>query len=127
MVVINGVDLSDHATQGTFTENADMLDSSKFGDRAHAKTPGLLDSQLQIDFLQDFAASKVHQTLFPLVGAAPFTVAFRPVNAAKSVTNPEYTFQAILQNFDPSSGQVGTLLKTSVTFLSAGDVTRAIA
>jgi uncharacterized membrane protein len=85
---------------------------------------GLLNWTLDVEFFQDFAAAKVDATIFPLVGAVAFTVAVRPVNAAISATNPEYTGLVVVSSYPIVAGTVGEIAVAAVKFHSAGVLTR---
>ena len=62
-VSMNGVTLSDHATKVTIEDMRDQVDITAFGATNKAYTKGLGDAKITVDFLQDFAAGKVHATL----------------------------------------------------------------
>jgi predicted secreted protein len=124
-VVINSVDLSDHVRQATLTMNVDDIDTTAMnsgGWRAH--TGGLKNSQLQVEFNQDFAAASVDATLWAAFGT---TVTFQvnPVNAANSTTNPAYTGSVVVTGHQPLSNKVGELATTSATWPVTGAVSRA--
>ena len=72
-IVVNSVDLSDHARSITISYDADMVDSTAMGDDDREFLAGLRSWNISVEFEQDYAASKVDATLFPLVGAAAFT------------------------------------------------------
>jgi hypothetical protein len=88
-VFVNGVDLSDHASKVTVEDTRDTVDVTAFGATSKAIQKGLGDAKITVDFFQDFAAGKVHATLSPLIASTtPFAVEVRPVNGARSTTNP---------------------------------------
>jgi hypothetical protein len=90
------------------------------GATAKAYAKGLGDANFTVEFYQDFAAASVDAVLFPLkASSTPFTVGIRPVNAARSTSNPEYQLSALLYGYDPLSGGVGDASTTSVTFANA--------
>lgn len=119
-VVINSVDLSDHVRQVTVDYNADMQDSAHMGDDTHESLAGLKNWKIDVEFNQDFAAAKVDATLFPLVGAAAFTIEVRPVNSARSATNPGYNATAVLASYPPLGNAVGQLATTKASFQPGG-------
>jgi len=124
-VIINSVDLSDHARSVKVSYKADQQDNTVMGNTTHSKLAGLLDWQMDIEFGQDWAANKVDATLFPLVGAAPFTVEVRPVNTSRGATNPAYTGSATLSAYAPLGQKVGDLAVAPATFMAAGTLSRA--
>ena len=124
-VTINSVALSDHANNVQLTYEMDSVEITAFGSN-HNFTGGLQNNQLQVDLFQDFAASNVEATIYPLVGTTT-TVVIKPTSAAVSATNPSYTLAgAFLASHTPVMGAVGEVAKTSLTF-TGGTLTKAVA
>ena len=124
-VVVNSVDLSDHVKSCTLNYEAEMLDDTVMGDTTRSNMVGLLNWSIDVDFLQDFASAKVDATLFSLVGAAAFTVTLKPTSGSVSATNPSFSGSVVFESYPPMTGAVGDLETVSVTFRSAGTLTRA--
>jgi hypothetical protein len=124
-VDINSVDLSDHVRSVQLEYQAELQDETAMGDGTRQRIAGLKDWSMTFEFNQDFAASKVDATLWPLVGGSAVTVAVRPVNAAKSATNPEFTGSAVLESYGPVSNSIGELATAQAVFRSAGDLARS--
>jgi hypothetical protein len=93
-------------------------------DHSHIAGLGKWSGSLKI--ITEFASTgtNIDAILYPLVGGAAVTVAFRPVNAARSSDNPEYSGPAVFLAYDPMSGAVGDLLTTTIPFMGAGSLTR---
>lgn len=125
-VTIGGVNLSDHVRSVTLEVSADELEDTAMGDTYRSRIGGLKDSSWTIEFNQDFAASKVDATLFPLLGTVA-TIVGKPTSAAVSATNPSYTGSALITQHSPIANGVGDLATMSVTWPGAGAVTRATA
>lgn len=120
-VEINSVVLSDHVRSVTINYSAEEVDDTNMGDTARVRLPGLLDWSIDLEMAQDFAASSVDATLWPLfTGKSTFTVKVRPTSAAISATNPEYSGTGALFEYHPLDGAVGDLSTTPVSILSAG-------
>jgi hypothetical protein len=121
MVLVNGVDLSDHVSKVTVTDSRASVDVTAMGATSTAITKGLGDARITLDFFQDFAAAKVHATLQPLIGSStPVAVEVRPVNAARSATNPAILLSgALLMNYSALDGSVGDASKFSADFVNA--------
>ena len=116
-VVVNGVTLSDHANKVTVNDTRDEVDITAFGATAKAITKGLGDASISIDFLQDFAAGKVHATLQPLIASTtPVTVEVRPTSAARSATNPAAVMSGLLMGYTFLDGSVGEVTKITAEF-----------
>lgn len=119
LVVINSVDLSDHVASVSLDYNAETPDNTAMGDTTRSFIPGLLVKGMSVEFHQDFAASNVDATIFPLVGAAAFPVRVRASKTgAISATNPEYQGNMIVENYPIFGGSVGDHARTTVTFVS---------
>jgi hypothetical protein len=123
---INAVDLSDHVKSIKVNYKAGEADDTAMGDDSVSRLAALKDFSLEITWNQDFAASEVDATLFPLVGAAAFAIIIRPTSAAKSATNPEYTGNCILTEYTPLDGTVGDLAKATTSMPGSGDLARGV-
>lgn len=120
MVIINGVTLSDHAKQVTLGDERDKVDVTAFGATSKAYLKGLGDATMSIQFLQDFAAGKVHATLQPLIGSStPIVVEVRPTSAGRSATNPAYVMTALLFTYSMLDGSVGEASTATYEFSNA--------
>lgn len=122
--VFNSVDLSDHIKSITLNYSAEMLDDTAMGDDTRSKIGGLKDWSMDVTFHQDYAASNVDATFFPLVGST-FVCVLKPTSSAVSATNPSFTGTGILESYQPMGGGVGDLEETTVTIQSAGTLVRA--
>jgi hypothetical protein len=115
-VKINSVDLSDHITSVTLTQNFDELEVTALGDTAHKFAKGLEASTLTLDFLNDFAAANVQATLQAAYGTTVTAVLLPVKGTAVSATNPLYTVSIIVNNLTPLNGAVGDISTSSMTF-----------
>jgi hypothetical protein len=107
-VAVNGVVLSDHANQVQVEDTRDSVDITAFGATSKAVTKGLGDAKITVTFFQDFAASKVHATLQPLIGSTTgVTIEVRATSAARSATNPAALMTGLLMNYNMLNGGVG--------------------
>lgn len=127
-VQIDGVDLSAQVTSVTLNANTETPDSTTMGATARERIHGLVDWSVDVTFKQNFAAGSVDAILSDLIGSSAFPITVRPVASdVVSATNPNYTGQVIMETYQPIQGAVGDLATTTVTFRSAGPLTRAIA
>jgi hypothetical protein len=125
-VTINSVNLSDHINNITLETKDDIIETSAFGSTAKTRVAGLADNQVTLDFHQDFAATNVEATIYPLLGQTT-TIVVQPTSAAVSATNPTYTFSAVIVDWTPLKGQIGQLSTASVTWPITGTITKAVA
>lgn len=126
-VTVNAVDLSDKVRSATLTVSADLQENTAMGSTWRRRIPGLLDSTVELEFNQDFAASEVDATLWAVfIGGAAVTVTIRPDSAAISATNPDFTGSLCLEEYTPLGGEVGEAAMAPVTFQGAGTITRDV-
>jgi len=123
-ITINSVDLSDHVASVTLTENYAEVATTAFGSTAVTRIAGLGDHSISLDFHEDFAASEVHATISPLIGATT-TVTVKPVNETTATTNPQFSATVLVTEWPLLSGSVGDLASASVTWRMSGAITTA--
>jgi hypothetical protein len=115
-ITVNGVVLSDKANSVTLNYEIDSVEVTAFGSVGHKFTGGLQNNSCDIEFMQDFAATEVEATIFPLVGTTT-TVTVRGSSTATSATNPLYTLSGtFLAAHTPVAAAVGELAMTSLSF-----------
>ena len=122
LIQIGGTDLSDHIASVTVNESYADVATTAFGDSSVTRIAGLGDHSVSLDFHEDFAATEVHATIAPLVGATT-TVTVKPVNETTSATNPSFSMTALVTEWPLLSGAVGDLASASVTWPVSGDIT----
>jgi len=123
-ITVNSVDLSAHANSVTVNYEIDSVESTAFGSSGHTFVGGLQNVSCEIEFMQDFAATKVEATIFPLVGTQT-TVVIKPTSSAVSATNPSYTLSSTyLASHTPVAASVGEMAMTSLSF-TGGSLAKA--
>jgi hypothetical protein len=126
VITVNSIALSDHANSVTLNYEIDSVETTAFGSTGHKFTGGLQNNSLDIEFMQDFAASNVEASIYPLVGTTT-TVKVKPTSSATGATNPEYTLTGcFLAAHTPVGAAVGELAMTSLSF-TGGVLTKAVA
>jgi hypothetical protein len=123
-VSIGGTDLSTSITNITLETKYDIIETTTFGNTAKTRVAGLADNSISLDFLQDFAASLVEATIYPLLGTVQ-TIIVKPVSGTTTTTNPQYTVSALISDWTPLKGAVGQLATASVTWPISGTITKA--
>ena len=124
VISVNSVALSDRANSVSLNYEIDSVESTAFGSTGHKFVGGLQNNSLDIDFQQDFAASNVEATIYPLVGTTT-TVTIKATSAATSATNPIYTLTGcFLAAHTPVAASVGEMAMTSLSF-TGGVLTKA--
>jgi len=123
-VVINSVDLSAHITSVAINRSSDAVETTSMGDSNRTYTGGLESGTLDITFNQDFAASKVEATIYPLLNTST-TIVVKPVAASVSSTNPSYSMSCYISEWSPLDGSIGDLSTASVSWAINGAITKA--
>jgi hypothetical protein len=125
-LTINSVALSDHANSVTLNYEIDSVETTAFGSTGHTFTGGLQNLSVEVALMQDYAATNVEATIYPLVGTTT-TLVIKAASGATSATNPEYTItDAYLAAHTPVAGAVGELAMTTLSF-TGGTIAKAVA
>lgn len=126
-VSINGsTALASYLTQVEVKTSANDITTTAFGSTWVTRVAGLKDGTVSLTFNQDYAASTVDATLWPLLGSQA-TVVIKPTSSATGSANPAYTAICLVTDLTPVSGQIGDLATFSVTWPTTGTVSRATA
>jgi hypothetical protein len=124
-ISINSVSLSDRSNNVTVNYEIDSIEVTAFGSGGHTFAGGLQNNSVEISLMQDFAASNVEATVYPLVGTTT-TLVIKPTSSAVGATNPSYTISnAFLASHTPVAGAVGELAMTTLTF-TGGTIAKAV-
>jgi hypothetical protein len=117
-VLVNSVDLSDHASSVSMEDAADEVEVTGFTTSDYREfIPGLKDGNITVTFFNDHAAGSVADTLQPLyTSGGTFPLRIKP-DVAGTVA---YTMTARLYNNPLLNGAVGDANTIDVTFRNAG-------
>ena len=124
-------DISQYVTSVSLSSSVDVIETTGLGSSARTRVGGLFDNQVTFEFNQDFADNALEELINgtslanTTVGTA-VAMEIRPVNGAVSASNPKYTFNALISEWQPLSGAVGELVTASVTWPISGVITKAI-
>ena len=111
------VDISSYVTGVTINQVVDELEVTAMGDTAHKFVAGLQSGTFTIDFLNDWAASQVMQTLNDAFGQTLSVSCITVKGTAVSAANPTYQFSILVNNLTPvGTAGVGDVASSSVTF-----------
>lgn len=127
-ITINGTDFSSSIAAVTLNLTAEEVETSSFGNDWRSRVAGLKDASVTIDFHQDFGASAVDATLYPLFGSNA-TVVVKPTSGSVGATNPSFTGVFLVSQYNPFENTVGDLSTLSVTWplASGSGITRGTA
>lgn len=125
-ITLGTTDFSSSIAAVTLEVSADEQETTAFGNSFRTRIAGLKDASLTLEWHQDFGASAVDETLWPLLGSE---VAFEilPQGGTVSATNPKYSGTALVVQYSPLDSSVGDLATLSTTWPVTGEVTRATA
>jgi len=124
-------DISQYVTSVSLSTSVDVIETTGLGNTARTRVGGLFDNSITIEFNQDFADNALEELIngtslaTTTVGTAqPMQV--KPSSGATSASNPKYTFNALVAEWQPLSASVGELATVSVTWPISGVITKAI-
>lgn len=125
-ITINGTAFSTNLNSVELALSADDLETTAFGGEWRTRIAGLKSGSLTLNFMQDFGAASVDATLYPLFGSNA-TVVISPTSSAIGTVNPGYSAVFLVNAYSPFASSVGDIATLSVTWPSAGTVTRITA
>lgn len=120
-VLINNVNLADHANAVGMEDTADEIEFTGFSAAGYKEYgQGLKDATFTVTLFQDFATGSVHGTLQPLYASGgTFSLVLKPTSGAVSATNPSVTMTARLYSYAGIDGSVGEASMIEATFRNA--------
>ena len=123
-ISVGGTDFSASLASCSLDVSSEEQETTSFGDTFRERIGGLKDGTVSLDFHQDFGASSVDATLWPLLGTT-VEIVILPTSSAVGATNPSYTFNVLVTEYQPFASSVGDLATLSVSWPVTGAVTRA--
>jgi len=123
-ITINGDNFSTSLAAVTLNLTSEEQETTAFGNDYRSRIGGLKDASVSLDFHQDFGASSVDATLYPLLGAEA-TVVVKPTSGTVSATNPGFSAVYLVTEYSPFDSSIGDLATFSVEWpIASGTVTR---
>jgi len=107
----------------TLTYEAEALDETVMGNTTRTHIGGLKNWSIDVELYGDTTAS-MDAYLFPKVGTVR-NIRLRADAGSIGATNPEYRGDALLDSFPILGAGVGEINAKTITFQSAGTLTRA--
>jgi len=123
-VTFASTDVSSYVSSITLSTSLDVVDTTSFGNTSRTRVAGLADNQVTIEFFQDFGSGLLESIIYPTIGTSAAMV-IKPVAGTTTATNPSYSFNALVSEWQPLSGAVGELATASVTWPISGAITKA--
>ena len=115
-VKINAIDISAYVTSATLTQSSDELEITAMGDSSRKYVSALQTGKLDLEFLNDFAASQVSATLQSAIYTTVTAKLVPGPGTTISATNPLYTVSILINNLTPISGAAGEMSSSSMSF-----------
>jgi hypothetical protein len=122
-VTINAGTVSSFLQSVDLSLESDDLETTAFGSTSRTRIGGLKTGTTTLNFFQDFGASGIDQLIFPLFNTIG-TVVIKPANATVTATNPSYSFECLINAYQPFASSVGDIATLSVSWPVSGNVTR---
>jgi hypothetical protein len=127
--------ISNRLKKLTWNESFDDHDVTVMGSTTRVRAIGLGEADISAEVMQAYDTGDAGENIDQLVenlrtvsqAGLKFLVRMRPYSANRTATNPEYSMLAVMGERTIFDGQVGDPLGNTLTFLSAGDITRATA
>lgn len=124
-IKIGAVDFSDFIASIEFSDEAEEIETTAFGQTGRTRVGGLRDQSISLDFHQNFDAAEVDATISALVGGTA-AIEFAPKGSAAAADNPVYSGNVLITEWGFGGG-VGELATVSVTWPVDGVLTRGTA
>lgn len=128
-VVFASTDISAYVTSVTLSSTLDVVETTGMSNTSRTRVAGLRDNQITLELNQDFASGALEALVYPSdattkIGTA-VAMEIRPTSGSVTTTNPKYTFNALITEWQSLSGSIGELATVSVTWPISGAVTKA--
>jgi hypothetical protein len=124
-VGINGVDRSSWCSKIELTAEVEEKDVTTFASNGWKEViGGLASGSLAVTFKNDVAASQLDELMWALFTTVT-TFEVRATSAAVGTSNPKYTGNILIKNWNPISGSPGDVNENSYTFPTSAAVLRA--
>jgi hypothetical protein len=121
---VPSIDISAYVTNAVINQIVDELEVTAMGDSAHKFVAGLQSATFSIDFLNEWAASQVMQTLNAAFGQTLAVSVITVKGTAVSAANPTYQFSVLVNNLTPiGQGGVAEVATSSLSFTVNSAVT----
>jgi hypothetical protein len=121
---VPSIDISSYVTNAVINQIVDELEVTAMGDTAHKFVAGLQSATFTIDFINDWAASQVNETLSAAFGKTLAVSVITVKGTAVAATNPTYQFSILVNNLTPiGQGGVAEVETSSISFTVNSAVT----
>ena len=121
-------DLSDHVRSVSITYNVALQDKTAMGSSYVQRIAGLKDWTASLEVNQDYAASSVDATMWPIMGSSGGYIIIKPHSSAVGAGNPAYKGAFQMGSYNPiGGGAVGSVATVSIDIQGDGTLSRSTA
>ena len=121
---VPSIDISAFVTNAVINQIVDELEVTSMGDTSHRFVAGLQSATFTIDFLNEWAATQVMQTLNAAFGQTLAVSVITVKGTAVSAANPTYQFSILVNNLTPiGQSGVAEIATSSLSFTVNSAVT----
>jgi|LauGreDrversion4_2_1035121.scaffolds.fasta_scaffold870118_2 hypothetical protein len=131
-VLLNGLyDISDYVSSVSLSTTHDLIETTQMNDVYKTVIAGLGQNQVSFEFYQNYADNGLEEIINGTslgnsnVGTA-IPIEIRPIDTVASASNPRYTFNAVISEWQPVNGAVGQLATVGVTWPISGPINKFI-
>ena len=109
------------------TGSAVVQDNTTFGSGWETKEAGLKGGSVRLSFKQGYGTSTAWAALGLAKLGTTVTVVVKPAAGSTSASNPQWTFDAVVETLQFVSGAVGDVITNDVTWPITGAIVEAVA
>ena len=123
-ISLDAIDISGVGTNVAITTSAEAIDATPFGNETRTHLGGTKEWAMEVEGIMD---ETLHGSDLWAMRGTVIPVVVRATSAVVGAGNPSYMGDALVVDYSPISGAHGELQKFSMSLVSSGDLTRAIA
>ena len=126
---INGIDLTNQATNAVVNYVAEQLENTTFSNTSRTFTSGLFSNTITVTLYQSYAVGETEASIYSLVGSTCDVIVATTTAAltTPTATAPKYELVgAYLSSHTPINSSLGELSTIDLTF-SGGVLTKSVA
>lgn len=124
-IVINSVDVSNYVNSVEIDGDAEVKDSTGFGDGTRTYAVGYKNWSLKLNFMHDYADNGMNEQLYAWWGTSQ-AIEITKADATVSATNPKFSGTGIFQSVPLFNASVGEISGGSITVQGSGVLTRSV-
>lgn len=126
-ISVGAVDVSTLVKAVELTGSAVVQDNTTFGSGWETKEAGLKGGSVRLSFKQGYGTSTAWAAVNLGDLGATVAVVIKPTDAATSASNPQWTFDAVVETLQFVAGAVGDVVTNDVTWPVTGAIAEAVA